>query len=118
MQDPLSEAKVAEAAQAAAVSHEAMVNAQAALLKESESRLAVMVGEQIKASIERAFFVPDEDGRQKRFIDITRIPRICDDIRSIKDTLWWQSRIASVVGAIVLALICAVITAFRIHIPS
>lgn len=104
-----------EAAQAAAVSHEAMVNAQAALLKESEARLSTMIGDQIKQALEYALFAPTGDGRQKKFIDITRIPRICDDIQSIKDTLWWQSRIAYVVGTVTLALICALIATIRIH---
>ena len=116
LESPLSDSKVAEAAQAAAVSHEAMVNAQAALLKESEVRLSAMLGEQIKETIEQAFFVPEEPGRQKRFIDITRIPRICDDVRDIKNTLWWQSRIAGVIGFVVLTLIAALIATIRIHV--
>lgn|ERR1700722_19046572 len=113
---PLSDSKVAEASNAAAIAHEAMVNAQAALLKESEVRLSAMVGEQIKDSIAQAFFVPEEPGRQRRFIDITRIPRICDDVRDIKNTLWWISRISGVIGFVVLTLIAALIATLRIHI--
>jgi hypothetical protein len=118
MQDPLSESKVAEAAQAAAVSHEAMVKAQAALLKESEVRIGSLMREQIKTAFNDVFFVPDGEGRQKKYIDITRIPRLCDDVRDIKTTLWWMSRIASVVGFVILTLIAALIAALRIHIPS
>jgi methyl coenzyme M reductase alpha subunit len=113
MTDPLSESKVAEAAQAAAVSHEAMVNAQAALLKESEARISILVGDKIRDAIEHAFFVPTVPGKQKKFIDITQIPRICDDIAAIKNTLWWQSRIAGVVGMIILTLLAAFISALQ-----
>ena|ERR1700683_163670 len=112
--DNLSEAKVAESANASAIAHEALVNAQAALLKESESRLGAIMSNQIRSAINDAFYV-SEDGRQKKFIDITRIPVICRDIADIKNTLWWTSRIASVVGMVVLALICALIATIRIH---
>lgn len=111
--EPLAESKVAESANASAIAHEALVNAQAALLRESESRISQVVGKQIRDAIDCAFFVPSEPGKQKKFIDITQIPRICDDITSIKNTLWWQSRIASVVGMIVLTLLAAFISTFQ-----
>ena len=113
--DPLSEAKVAESANASAIAHEALVGAQTALLRESESRIASMMGVQLKNAFNDAFYVADGDGRQKKYIDITRIPRICEDISIIKNTLWWTSRIASVVGMVSLALICALIATIRIH---
>ena len=101
MTDALSDSKTAEAANAVAVAHEATINALEALLTQSELRIAEKTQIQVKESIEHAFFVPDELGKQRKFIDITQIPRICDDIRTIKNSMWWMSRIAAVVGTII-----------------
>ena len=56
------------------------------------------------------------DGKETdKAILIQRIPFICNDIRSIKDTLWWISRISSVIGAVILALLTAVISNGNLH---
>lgn len=99
--DPLVEAKVAEAAHAAAIASEAQANAHGAQLEET------------LVSALRKVLV-DGDSEERPML-IKRIPFICKDIADIKNTLWWTSRIASVVGAIMLALVCALIATLRIH---
>lgn len=96
MSDPIVDSKTAESANAAATAHEATMNAFAALLVQSEARIAAKTQLQVKDSIEHAFFVPADPTKQKRFIDITQIPRICDDITGLKNMFLWASRIGAV----------------------
>ena len=100
-EDPkiLAESLSAEAVQAHAVAQEAVEKAREAQMESVMERVLVKV-----------LSDPDESP-----ILIKRIPFICIDIRDIKNTLWWQSRIASVIGAIALALLCALIATLRFH---
>ena len=102
MEDPtiLAESLSAEAAQAAAVHAESIEKARAAQM---HSIFTTVLRE----------VLTDEGGSP---LLVKRIPFICNDIRDIKNTLWWQSRIASVIGAIALALLCALIATLRFHV--
>src|SRR5258708_5762456 len=70
MPNPIVESKVAESANAAAVAHEASLLASRVLMSKA------MADELAK------YFGPDN-----RFLDMTRINRICDDVREIKELL-------------------------------
>jgi len=118
MSEPLAESLSAEVAQAAAIHAEATEKARQAQMSESESRIVELVTSQLTEVIEHAFFVPAEPGKQKKFIDITQIPRICDDITSINNTLWWLSRIAGVVGTILVLSIGAFVTLLAAYISA
>ena len=54
-----------------------------------------------------------EGEQSEKAMLIKRIPFICNDIRDIKNSLWWQSRIAGVVGTVVLTLLAAYISALQ-----
>lgn len=96
----LAESLSAEAAQAAAIHAESIEKARAAQMHSIFTSVLKEV-------------LTDEGGSP---LLVKRIPFICNDIRDIKNTLWWQSRIASVIGAIALALLCALIATLRFHV--
>lgn len=56
-----------------------------------------------------------EDEEHSPILVKARVGRICDDIRDIKSTLWWMSRIASAVGIAGLGVLTALLSANRIH---
>ncbi len=72
---------VDKAADAAAAIEEARMEQIHAANRESEDRMAQV----FKAAIKEAFSV--DGGAPKKFIDITRIPLICQDIAGINKTL-------------------------------
>lgn len=78
----LAESKGAEAAQAAAVAAEAGVSALKAqfgdLLAESDARTGKMISEAIREAF-------SENKAQGRYIDVTRIPLICQNIDGIHE---------------------------------
>jgi hypothetical protein len=95
MTDPIVESKIAEAAQAAAVAHEANANAREAQMHETlvHALREVLV----------------DGASEERPLLIKRIPFICNDIVSMKqsisdinDNLKWGVRI--VIGAVIVAV--------------
>jgi hypothetical protein len=88
MADPIVEAKIAEAANAAAVAHEANASAREAQMHETLVRAL------------REVLVDGET--EERPMLIKRIPFICNDILWIKKLMWL---ILSANGAVLLALI-------------
>jgi hypothetical protein len=101
MDDPILQSKVAEAAHAAAIANEATSNAR------EEQMYSVFV-----KAMKEVLKPGEEDDAP---LLIKRVPFICQDIKDIKNTLWWQNRIASVIGVAGLALICALIATIRVH---
>jgi hypothetical protein len=95
----LADSLSAEATQAAAVHAEAIEKAREAQMHN------------IFSSVLRDV-LNDEGGSP---LLIKRIPFICNDIRDIKNTLWWQSRIAGVLGFTLLTFLAALIATIRIH---
>lgn len=96
----LAESLSAEAAQAAAIHAEAIEKAREAQMHSIFTTVLKEV-------------LTDEGGSP---LLVKRIPFICNDIRDIKNTLWWQSRISSVVGLAFLTIIAAFIATLRFHI--
>jgi hypothetical protein len=96
----LADSLSAEAAQAAAIHAEAIEKAREAQMHNVFTKVLMEV-------------LNDDGGSP---LLVKRIPFICNDIRDIKNTLWWQSRIAGVIGFVVLTLIAALIATIRIHI--
>lgn len=100
MKDPLQESKIAEAANAAAVSKEADIAA-----------IHQNLGDIVDAAVQKAFSAGVAD---KRYIDITRIPLICQSIvgidarlKGIESNITWGVRI--VIGAVLVALLTLVL---------
>lgn len=79
--------KVAEAAEATAIAHQMTSEAREAQQLQVTAQLRESIGKEIKASIEHAFMVPDEPGKPRRFVDVTQITRLCDDIDAINKKL-------------------------------
>jgi len=96
----LADSLSAEAAQAAAIHAEAIEKAREAQMHSVFTKVLTEV-------------LSDEGGSP---LLVKRIPFICNDIRDIKNTLWWQSRIAGVLGFTLLTIFAALIATFRIHI--
>ena len=99
MTDPLTESKVAKAANAAAIAEEAKHNA----LVEALSKALIPI-------LNKALTYDNGD----RPALVARIPAICtdirnimDDIKNIQDNITWGVRI--IIGAIILALVAMVI---------
>jgi hypothetical protein len=84
--DPLAQAKIAESANAAAVSNEATLNAQTA---------------QMEATFVSALTKVLTDETPHGWLLLQRVPIMCNDIRDIKSDLMWIKRIG---GGIVLGI--------------
>jgi hypothetical protein len=95
----LAESLSAEAAQAAAVHAEAIEKAREAQMHNVFTTVLKEV-------------LTDDGGSP---LLVKRIPFICQDIRDIKNTLWWVSRISGVVGFVLLTLLAALIATIRVH---
>lgn len=98
----LAESKTAEAINAASNAAEAIENARAAQMVSA-----------FEAALEKVFNIEDKGG-QRRFVDVTRVPLICQAIVSmearmgaIEDNLRWGVRI--VIGAVILAVLALII---------
>lgn len=105
--DSKPEVTSAEAAQKTKEAAEALQKAQAEQIEHSNRASEERITSAFTVALKKAFSTDEIDG-QKRFIDITRIPLICqninqmhEDIASIKDNLKWGVRV--VIGAVLLA---------------
>lgn len=85
-------------------------NAQQAVEVAREAQMVSAVA----VAVKQAFNIDDEEGRQKRFVDVSRVPLICQAIvgidqrlKAIEANLTWGIRL--VVGAVILALIYVVL---------
>ena len=95
MTDPLVEAHVADAANAAAI-------AQEAIEKSRNVQIKAAIGEAISDFFDRGV-------TSKKYVDIGRIPFICDDIEkihlsinAIESNVWWIMTIGGGIGGTIL----------------
>lgn len=101
-----------EAVQKVKESAEALQKAQAEQIDQSNRASEERMTDAFKGAIKEAFST--DEGGQKRFIDITRIPLICNTIisvesrlESIEDNQKWVTRL--ILGGVILAVLAQVI---------
>lgn len=85
MNDNPIENKVDAAAQAAAEANKATSEARAAMFKDFKEELIGTVSKEMKEAFAFAFTTPD--GLQRKFVDMTQLNRVCDDIEGMHTSL-------------------------------
>lgn len=107
----IAESKLAEASHAAAVAEETRQASHAAQLsvmqEEGDKRMAKIQWETLERYFNRGL-------DSKKFVDISRIPFICDDIKNIHVTMDSMNETLTLLRNIIFSFIAIIVTGFMV----